>query len=134
MTITSNLQLRSLIKNSGELELSLVQTAVDEPAADEVVVRIEAAPLNPSDLGLLVGLADLNTAKAAGTASAPMVTARVPDNLMRGMAGRVDQSMPVGNEGAGVVVKAGESKEAQALMGKTVAVLGGAMYSQYRTL
>jgi NADPH:quinone reductase-like Zn-dependent oxidoreductase len=131
---TSNLQLRSLIKKSGELELSLVQTAIDEPAADEVVVRIEAAPLNPSDLGLLVGMADLNTAKSAGTPTSPIVSAKVPDNLMRAMAGRVDQSMPVGNEGAGIVVKAGESKEAQALMGKTVAVLGGAMYSQYRTL
>jgi NADPH:quinone reductase-like Zn-dependent oxidoreductase len=131
---TSNLQLRSLIKKSGELELSLVQIAVDEPAADEVVVRIEAAPLNPSDLGLLVGMADLNTAKSAGTPTSPIVSAKVPDNLMRAMSGRVDQSMPVGNEGAGIVVKAGESKEAQALMGKTVAVLGGAMYSQYRTL
>jgi NADPH:quinone reductase-like Zn-dependent oxidoreductase len=131
---TSNLQLRSLIKKSGELELSLVQTAIDEPAADEVVVRIEAAPLNPSDLGLLVGMADLNTAKSAGTPTSPIVSAKVPDNLMRAMTGRVDQSLPVGNEGAGVVVKAGESKEAQALMGKTIAVLGGAMYSQYRTL
>jgi NADPH:quinone reductase-like Zn-dependent oxidoreductase len=134
MTATSNLQLRSIIKKSGELELSLVQIGVDEPAADEVVVRIEAAPLNPSDLGLLVGVADLNTAKSAGTPSAPVVIAKVPDNLMRAMAGRLDQSMPVGNEGAGVVVKAGASSEAQALMGKTVAVLGGAMYSQYRTL
>jgi len=131
---TMNLQLRSLIKQNGQLELSLAQISVDEPATDEVVVRIEAAPLNPSDLGLLVGAADLNTAKSIGTGEQTIVTATVPDKLLRGMAGRIDQSLPVGNEGAGVVVKAGASKEAQALLGKTVAVLGGAMYSQYRTL
>jgi NADPH2:quinone reductase len=129
-----NLQLRSLIKKSGELELSLLQVPVDEPAADEVVVRIEASPLNPSDLGLLFGAADMKTASASGTAANPVVTAKVPENLLRAMAGRIDQSMPVGNEGAGVVVKAGASKESQALLGKTVAVLGGAMYAKFRTL
>ncbi|HEX9811475.1 MAG TPA: zinc-binding dehydrogenase [Burkholderiales bacterium] len=128
------LQLRSLIKKGGELELSLAQVPMAEPAADEVVVRVEAAPLNPSDLGLLLGAADMKMAKASGTRAQPVVTAAVPDNLMRMMAGRVDQSMPVGNEGAGVVVKAGASKEAQALLGKTVALIGGAMYSQYRTM
>jgi NADPH:quinone reductase len=133
MTAT-NLQLRSLVKKSGELELSLVEVPLPEPGADEVVVRIEASPLNPSDLGLLVGPADLNTAKQSGTASSPVVTAKIPDNLMRMVASRLDQSMPVGNEGAGVVVKAGASKEAQALMGKTVAVLGGAMYAKFRTI
>jgi NADPH2:quinone reductase len=127
-------QLRSLIKKSGELELSLAQVPMAEPAADEVVVRVEASPLNPSDLGLLLGAADMKTAKASGTVAQPVVTATVPENLMRMMAGRADQSMPVGNEGAGVVVKAGASKEAQALLGKTVALIGGAMYSQYRTM
>ncbi|MFL6711628.1 MAG: zinc-binding dehydrogenase [Sulfurifustis sp.] len=130
----SFLQLRSLIKKSGELELSLVQVPMPEPAADEVVVRIEASPLNPSDLGLLVGAADMRTARASGTRAQPVVTATVPEQLMRAMAGRVDQSMPVGNEGAGVVVKAGASKEAQALLNKTVAMIGGAMYAQYRTI
>ncbi|MFL6655355.1 MAG: zinc-binding dehydrogenase [Sulfurifustis sp.] len=130
----SFLQLRSLIKKSGELELSLVQVPMPEPAADEVVVRIEASPLNPSDLGLLVGAADKRTARASGTRAQPVVTATVPEQLMRAMAGRVDQSMPVGNEGAGVVVKAGASKEAQALLNKTVAMIGGAMYAQYRTI
>jgi len=130
----TNLQLRSLIKKSGELELSLARLSVDEPAADEVVVRIEAAPLNPSDLGLLVGVADLNTAKSFGKGENATVSMQVPEKLLRTVAGRMDQSMPVGNEGAGVVVRTGGSKEAQALMGKTVAVLGGAMYSQHRTL
>lgn len=135
MPITSTrtgLQLRSLIKPGGELELSLVDEPIAQPAADEVVVRIEASPLNPSDLGLLFGAADMSTAKAAGTADRPVLTATVPERLMTGMAARLGQSMPVGNEGAGVVVDAGASASAQALMGKTVAVLGGAMYSQYR--
>ena len=133
-TPATMLQVRSLIKGSGELELSLARIPVPEPAPDEVLVRMEAAPMNPSDLGLLFGAADLDTTKASGTATEPVVTATVPARLMPGMAGRVDQSMPVGNEGAGVVVKAGASDAAQALLGKTVAILGGAMYVQYRAI
>ncbi len=128
------LELRSLIKGSGELQLSLARIPVPAPAADEVLVRMQAAPMNPSDLGLLFGAADLATAKASGTATEPVVTATVPARLMPGMAGRVDQSMPVGNEGAGVVVQAGTSDAAQALLGETVAILGGAMYVQYRAI
>lgn len=128
------LQLRSLIKTSGELEISLVDVPTPEPGEDEVVVRIEAAPINPSDLGLLVGAADMSTAKASGTKEAPVITAKVPDGAMRAMGARLDQSLPVGNEGAGVVIKTGSSDAAKALMGKTVAMIGGAMYAQYRTL
>ena len=130
----TGLQLRSLIKKSGELEISLVDVPTPEPADDEVVVRIEAAPINPSDLGLLVGAADMSTAKAFGTTEAPVITAKVPDGAMRAMGARIDQSLPVGNEGAGVVIKTGASDAAKALMGKTVAMIGGAMYSQYRTM
>jgi len=130
----TGLQLRSLIKKSGELEISLVDVPTPEPADDEVVVRIEAAPINPSDLGLLVGAADMSTAKASGTKDAPVITAKVPDGAMRAMGARIDQSLPVGNEGAGVVIKTGSSDAAKALMGKTVSMIGGAMYSQYRTL
>ena len=130
----SGLQLRSLIKKSGELEISLVNVPIAEPAADEVVVRIEATPINPSDLGLLVGAADMTTARATGTRDAPIITAKVPEGAMRAMAGRLDESMPVGNEGAGVVVKTGSSEAAKASMGKTVAMIGGAMYAQYRTI
>ena len=126
------LQLRSLIKASGELELSLARVPIPEPAPDEVVVRIEGSPINPSDLGLLLGAADVATATLSGTADSPVVTAKVPPALMRAMAGRLDEPMPVGNEGAGVVVAAGVSDAAQALLGKTVAILGGAMYAQYR--
>jgi NADPH:quinone reductase-like Zn-dependent oxidoreductase len=130
----SGLQLRSLIKKSGELEISLLEIPTPEPSADEVVVRVEASPINPSDLGLLVGAADMATAKVAGSKAAPVITAKVPEAAMRAMAGRLDQSMPVGNEGAGVVIRAGSSEAAQALMGKTVSIIGGAMYSQYRTV
>jgi NADPH:quinone reductase len=128
------LQLRSLIRRSGELEVSLAEVNVPEPAADEVLVRIEATPINPSDLGLLFGAADMSTAKASGSAERPVISAQVPEKAMKAMAGRLDQSMPVGNEGAGVVVKAGSAAAAQALLGKKVAMLGGAMYAQYRCI
>ena len=130
----SALQLQSLVKKSGELEVSLARVPVPAPKADEVLVRVEATPLNPSDLGLLFGAADMSTARASGSISQPMVTARIPQDRMQAMAGRVDQPMPVGNEGAGVVVAAGDAPESQALMGKTVAILGGAMYAQYRAI
>src|SRR3954449_8344962 len=130
----TGLQLRSVVKNNGDLEISLVNVPTPEPGADEVVVRVEASPINPSDLGLLIGAADMATAKASGTKESPVITAKVPEAGMKAMAGRLDESMPVGNEGAGVVVKTGSSDAAKALMGKTVAMIGGAMYSQYRCL
>ena len=128
----TGLQLRSLVKASGELELSLLSIDTPTPAPDEVVIRIEATPINPSDIGLLFGAADLGTLSVSGTPSSPVVTARIPERLMKSMAGRLGQSLPVGNEGAGVVVAAGTSAAAQALLGRAVAVLGGAMYAQYR--
>jgi len=132
--IQSGLQLRSLVKKSGELELSLQRIPTPEPGPDDVVVRVEATPINPSDLGLLLGPANMATAKYSGTKDSPVVTAKVPEQVLPGLAARLDESMPVGNEGAGVVVKAGSSPQAQALMGKMVAGIGGAMYSQYRVL
>jgi len=127
-------QIRSEISKEGRLTLSLATVEVPDPGPDEVVVRIEASPLNPSDLGLLFGPADMSTAKASGTAEAPVVTADVPEKLLGGVAARLGQPLPVGNEGAGVVVAAGDSDAARALMGRTVSVIGGAMYSEYRTL
>jgi NADPH:quinone reductase-like Zn-dependent oxidoreductase len=128
----TGLQLRSLIKKSGELEISLLSVPTPEPAEDEVLVRVEATPINPSDLGLLVGAADMSTAKSSGTKDSPVVTAKVPEAAMKAMAGRLDESMPVGNEGAGTVIGTGSSDAAKALMGKTVSIIGGAMYAQYR--
>ena len=129
---STGLELRSIITGAGELELSLINAPMPTPKADEVVVRIEAAPINPSDLGLLLGPADLSSAVASVQDGLPLVKAQIPQGLMKAIASRLDQSMPVGNEGAGVVVATGDSREAQALNGKTVAVIGGAMYSQYR--
>src|SRR5262245_58548045 len=106
------LQLRSTVKKDGLLELSLAEVPIAEPKADEVVVRVEASPINPSDLGLLLGGADMSTAKALGTADRPVVTATIAPEMMRAVAGRVDQPMLVGNEGAGVVVGAGSSAPA----------------------
>lgn len=128
------LQLRSAVKKEGVLELSLARVPIPEPKPDEVLVRIEASPINPSDLGLMFGGADVSAAKVSGTPDYPVVTANVPPAMMKSMAGRMDQSLPVGNEGAGVVVRAGSSERAQALMGKTVAILGGAMYAQFRCI
>jgi len=131
---SSALQLQSLVRGNGTLEISLARIPVPVPKDDEVLVRVEATPLNPSDLGLLFGAADMGTAQASGSASQPVITARIPPERMTAMAGRVDQAMPVGNEGAGVVVATGSSEDARALTGRTVAILGGAMYSQYRAV
>ena len=133
-SMDKGLQIRSTVKREGVVELSLVTVATPEPKPDEVIVRMEAAPINPSDQGLLFAGADISTAKASGTLENPLVTASIPAAAMKLLAGRVDQSLPVGNEGAGVVVRAGASPAAQALMGKTVAILGGAMYAQYRCI
>jgi NADPH:quinone reductase len=128
----TGLQLRSLVKSTGDLELSLASVPIPSPAANEVLIRIEAAPINPSDLGLLFAGADMTQVSQRGTQEYPVIAARIADGALKSLAARFDVSMPVGNEGAGVVVEAGSSDAAQALLGKTVAALGGAMYSQYR--
>ena len=128
----TGLQLRSTVKEDHTLEITLVDMAVPEPGPDEVLVQVEATPLNPSDLALLFGPADLTTIRVSGTAEQPVVTADIPAALMKMVAGRIGQSMPVGNEAAGTVIGAGASDAAQALVGKRVGIIGGAMYSQYR--
>lgn len=130
----TGLQLRSLVTSQGKLELSLEEVAIREPGPDEVLVEVEATPINPSDLGLLVGGADLSTLEASGTPGRPVLRADIPAPALRAMAARHDQSMPVGNEGAGLVIAAGSSPRAQALLGRRVTALGGEMYAQYRTL
>jgi len=128
----SGLELRSLVTAEGELRLSLEEVTLDPPGADEVIVRVEAAPINPSDLGLLLGPADVATLVASGTAERPVVTMQVSAERLGGVKARLGQSMPVGNEGAGTVIAAGEG--ASELVGKRVGMLGGAMYTQYRKL
>ena len=132
--MTTGLELRSLITKTGQLELSLAKVEIPEPGPDQVVVKVQASPINPSDLGLLTGPADMSQAKASGSGADIKVTAPVPPNTLPFLAARLDESMPVGNEGAGTVIKAGSSEAAQALMGKTVSMIGGAMYTQDRML
>src|SRR5262249_48436071 len=122
MSARMGLQIRSTVKKDGSVEMSLANVPTPEPKPDEVVVRIDASPINPPDQGLLFAGADLPTAKASGTPDSPVVTASISPAVMKSMAGRLEQALPVGNEGAGVVVEAGASPAAQALMGKTVAI------------
>lgn len=128
----TSLQLRSMVTAEGKLEVSLVDIEIPQPGPDEVVVRVEAAPLNPSDLALLFGPADMSTAVASGTAERPVITADIPEGLRKMVAARVGESLAVGNEAAGEVIAAGTSDAAQALLGKTVGIVGGEMYSQHR--
>ena len=100
---STGIQLRSTVKKEGTLELSLTSVPIPEPKPDRVVVRVEGSPINPSDL------------------------ASIPPSAMKSMMGRVDQSLPVGNEGAGVVVHTGSADQARALMGKTARYAGRAM-------
>lgn len=128
------LELRSLVTSEGTLELSLHDVPVPTPAANEVLVRVEASPINPSDLALLTAGADMANATVGGTPERPVVTAPLSEGALAGLSARVDVPLPVGNEGAGTVVAAGSSPTAQALLGKTVGIAGGAMYAQYRAV
>ena len=129
---STSLELRSLITEQGALELSLVDVPVPVPRPGQVLIRIEAAPINPSDLGLLFAGADMGVATVNGSPDRPVVTTPLSEGALRALAARVGRSLPVGNEGAGTVMAAGDSPEAQALMGRTVSVAGGGMYTQYR--
>lgn len=131
---TTGLQLRSLVKDDNTLEISLTEVEFPEPGPYEVLVRVDATPINPSDLALLVGPADPATFRAGGTPERPVLTADIPAAAMKMVAGRLNESLPVGNEGAGVVVAAGSSEAAQALLGRTVGMVGGEMYAQYRCI
>jgi NADPH:quinone reductase-like Zn-dependent oxidoreductase len=128
----TGLELRSTITSGGKLVLNLEEVVTEAPGPDEVLVRMEAAPINPSDLGLLIGPADIATLATSGPADRPVTTADIPPQRMKAMAARLDQSMPVGNEGAGTVVQAGAN--AAHLLGKKVSMAGGAMYAQYRKI
>ncbi len=130
----TNLTMLTLAKPEGQLEISLSRVPMPQPRDHEVLVRVQATPINPSDLGLLVGGADMSTARASQRDGLPVITADVPDAGMRAMSGRIGEAMAIGNEGCGVVVAAGASPDAQALIGKTVALIGGSIYAEYRCL
>ena len=129
-----SLQLKSRINASGTLDLILVDTTVPKPGPDDVIVRMEAAPINPSDLGVMINLADLDQASAGGTSDRPALSAPMPGFILPRLKVRHDKALAVGNEGAGTVIAAGSSPAAQSLIGKVVAVFGGAMYQQYRCI
>ncbi|MBK9433434.1 MAG: zinc-binding dehydrogenase [Sphingomonadales bacterium] len=131
---TTNLTMLSLVKEDGVLEVSLARLPMAEPKPHEVLVRISATPINPSDLGLLFSAADVNTATASERDGLPVLSAKLPEPALRAMAARIGEALPIGNEACGVVVAAGDSPEAQALLGKTVAMIGGEMYAEYRCL
>lgn len=129
---STGLELRSLVTEGGMLEISLVAAEIPLPSSSQVVVRVEAAPINPSDLGLLLAGADPDAATFGGTDELPVVRIGLTERAMRSIAGRVGKSLAVGNEGAGVVVAAGSDASAQALLGRAVALAGGSMYAEYR--
>jgi NADPH:quinone reductase-like Zn-dependent oxidoreductase len=126
----NGLELRSLVTNDGLLRISLDPVMLEEPGPGELVVRVEAAPINPSDLGLLLGPADVSTLRAEGTAEHPVLAADVPTQRLPVVKARLGQSLPVGNEGAGTVIRTGP--DLQHLVGRKVAVVGGAMYATLR--
>ena len=125
-------RLLSLVQDDGRLELYLESAEIPPPGPGQVVVRVEATPINPSDLGLLLAGADMSAAVSTSGPDGPRVSAPLSPAALRAAAGRTGIPMPVGNEGAGTVVAAGSDPEAAALLGKTVAVAGGGMYSEYR--
>jgi NADPH:quinone reductase-like Zn-dependent oxidoreductase len=126
------LELRSTITGEGRLTIGLDPVTIGAPGPDEVIVRVEATPINPSDLGLLLGPADLATLQAGGTPDRPVLTAEVQAARLPALKARLDQPMPVGNEGAGTVVEAGAS--VGQLLGRKVGMLGGGMYTQFRRI
>ncbi|MDX5329623.1 MAG: NADH oxidase, partial [Caulobacteraceae bacterium] len=126
------LELRSLITSDGELRLSLERVKTPEPGPGQLLVRVQASPINPSDLGLLLGPVDMESLSASGSGETATVVGKVPPQRLPALRPRLDESMPVGNEGAGLVIKAGPG--AEAYLGKTVAMLGGAMYAEHRLI
>ena len=129
----TGLELRSTVTDDGVVTLAVQETEVSAPGDDEVVVQVEAAPINPSDLGMLFAGADLGTV-AAVEGDLPAVRARLSPAVLAAQAGRLGKPMPTGNEGGGMVIAAGASEAAQALLGKVVGFLSGNSYSQYQTL
>jgi NADPH2:quinone reductase len=133
MTELKSKEIRSEITSEGKLNLSITTSDVPIPGDDEVLIKVEASPINPSDLGLLISFAaDLDSISSSGSGDETVTTMGIHPGLMQSMKPRLDKSMQVGNEGGGVIVDAG--KNVKDLIGKTVGVAGGAMYSQYRCL
>jgi len=133
-TDAASLQLRSVLNSDGQVVVSLVQEPIPVLKPEEVLVRVEATPINPSDTGLMLGAADLSRAWIADGPAGPQLVAPVPAASLPAMQSRRDVSTPLGLEGAGTVVAAGSSRAAQSLMGQTVAAIAGGMYARYRCI
>ncbi|MCB0871068.1 MAG: hypothetical protein KDB52_09565, partial [Solirubrobacterales bacterium] len=119
--------LRSKVTSDGALELRLIEEEVPDPTGSQVLVSVEATPVNPSDLGVLMGPVDASTLSQVDGGG---IDGRIPEQAMVIMRDRLDRPLPVGNEGAGTVVAAGP--DARELVGATVSLVGGAMWSDYR--
>ena len=131
MSDKNSKEIRSKVTSDGNIEISIAIVEKPIPSDNEVLIKVEAAPINPSDLGLLLSFAaDLSTINTSGSRDETVTSMKINPSLMNAMKPRLDQSMPVGNEGAGVIEGAGEN--AKDLIGKVVGLAGGAMYSQYR--
>jgi len=131
MSANSSKEIRSMVTNEGNIEISIANVDMPIPGDDEVLIEVHAAPINPSDLGLLLSFAaDLSTINVSGSGDETITSMKIHPALMGAMKPRIDQSMPVGNEGSGVVVDAGTN--AKEFIGKIVGLAGGSMYSQYR--
>ena len=126
------MQMFSTLSTEGVLKMELIEQQMPAPKPNQVIVRVEASPINPSDLGVMFGMASMGEATSAGAGKDIVLSAPVSAQGMRVMKARIGAPLPVGNEGAGTVVAAGDSDTAQSLMGKVVAVMGGGMYGQYR--
>ena len=131
---TSALELRSTLTDDGLVTMRIRETEVAAPTDDQVVVRVDAAPINPSDLGMMLAGGDADAALPAGDGVHDAVAVPVTQAAVAAQRARLGKPMPIGNEGGGVVVAAGSSPAAQALLGKTVGFLSGNAYAQYRTL
>ncbi|WP_018996682.1 zinc-binding dehydrogenase [Hirschia maritima] len=135
MSLPANyLQMRSTVSSEGQLRMELVEKQMPTPTENQVVVRIEATPINPSDLAVMLGLSDSSQATTSGDGSKAVLSAPIAPQIMPALKARYDQALPIGNEGAGVVVAAGSGEYAQSLLGKTVAAMGGGMYAQYQVV
>ena len=121
-------RVRSTVRADGHIEVSLEAVPMPQPRDGQVLVRVEAAPLNPSDIAVLLAGATVADARRDGDA----LVAPVPDGARGMLTARVGQPAVVGNEGSGVVVATGPG--AEALAGKTVGFLGGGAYAEYRVV
>jgi len=126
------LQMFSTLTAEGELRLELKEQPMPIPGENEVLIRIEATPINPSDHGVMFGWASMASAISSGSGADTVLTAPVSEQGMAVMKARIGQSLAVGNEGAGTVVATGTSELAKSFDGKVVAAMGGGMYGQYR--